>query len=712
MASLTMHIIRIGLLASLALPLSMLPHIQLNSSSALNTVSLTTVVDNLYKQNFLSEATYQEIKRLIELGEVHSRSSLLHHVIADSAQRWLEPYGLGESVVYGPDVVISGEMPVTELQQLLQQLNDTGALSPPVYEQLQEELAAGRIRLDITLFEQAETRMEQYEQLQPEAVAPHLRELNALGILSDENLARLLQDLGTGQIDSKTDFVNYFDRALLINLQDYSSDPNDYFLEIHQAIAQMLAETDIADIRLEDFRLEVLQESDLYHLNEDHNLIVSARVNGRLYQQGSYYFSSPRDNSLLGQITEGSSYRRIDIEEAIHLFNKILRDQASPYRVYAVANEGARCGILALTEQQFKRYSGMGYSSYGQSHDNSLTSDRIEEALTLYEQIGLLNHLTPAQIDRGRQRIAQTLITRPYELLMAFDNTVVVIEDWESGNVDNPYQEFTREFAAASHGAFAPTDISNEYDWESETAGQSFTINGTRYSTELDFQGDWLDPNFFTFIQGVVEETSPESRLYPLYGDYELVGYLFLTEQQRRTLEAEKLVTLESPPAPHRNTVDGQNSTVPPNYAPVQPQQTNERPNEEWEGWIYIGSMNRAQQAYYAEHEEFATTLRQLELSISEETGSYRYTIATPSDLSRGVIMMAQAKREELRSFASAVWLVEMRSGGFIVERRTMAETCETEQPSTTSPELILPTDITQTSISCSPGSRQVNRLE
>lgn len=692
----------------------MLPHTQLNRSSALNTVSLTTVVDNLYRQNFLTEATYQEVRRLTELGEVDSRSSLLCYVIADSTQRWLEPYGLtfGGSLVYGNNIAISGEMPVTELQQLLQQLNDTGALSPPVYEQLQEELAAGRIRLDITLFEQAETRMEQYEQLQPEAIAPHLRELNALGILSDENLARLLQDLGTGQIDSKTDFVNYFERALLINLQDYSSDPNNYFLEIHQAIAQMLAETDIADIRLEDFRLEILQESDLHHLNEDHNLIVSVRVNGRLYQQGSYYFSSSPENGLLGHMNEGSSYGQIDIEEAIHLFNKILRDQASPYRVYAVANEGDRFGILALTEQQFKRYFGIGYSSGRQSYDNSLTSDRIEEALTLYEQIGLLSHLTPAQIDRGRQRIAQTLITHPYELLMAFDNTVVVIEDWESGNVDNPYQEFTREFAAASYGAFAPTDISNEYDWESETAGQSFTINGTRYSAELDFQGDFLDPNFFTFIQDVVEETSPESKLYPFYGEYELVGYLFLTEQQRRTLEVERLITLEPPPNLYRNTVNGQNSAVQPNYAPVQPQQTNERLNGEQEGRTYISSMNRAQQAYYAEHEEFATTLRQLGLGISEETGSYRYAIATPSDLSQGVIMMAQAKREELRSFASAVWLVGSKPGGSVVERTTIATICETEQPSTTSPELSLPTDITQTSISCPPGSRRVDRLE
>ncbi|MBD2068627.1 type IV pilin-like G/H family protein [Leptolyngbya sp. FACHB-671] len=702
MTPLAKSIVRIGLLASLALPLSMLPHTQLSRSDALNTASLTTVVDDLYRQNFLTEATYQEVRRLIELGGIHKRSRLLHYVRVDPTHRWLEPHGLSFSVngsrSIPSNVVITGEMPTAELQQSLQRLNDTGVLSPPIYEQLQEELAAGRIGLDINLFQQAETRMQQYERLQPEAIAPYLQELNTLGILSDENLIQLLQDLSAGQIESETDFVNYFDRALVLNLQNNSSDPNDYFRRIHQAIAQMLTETGVAEIRLEDFRVEIFEDSDPYPLNEDHNAIVSARVNGRLYQQGSYYFSPFSTSNALGQI---------DIHEVVHLFNKILRDQASPYRVCIVANDG----ILALTEEQARGYLGISLSTSQRSYDNSLTSDRIQEILTLFEQIGLFNHLTPRQIDTGWQRVAQTLITHPYELLTAFDNMVVVIEDWESGNVDNPYQAFTREFAAASHGAFAPTDISNEYDWENETAGQSFAVNGTRYSTELNFQDDWLDPNFFTFIQDVVEETSPESKLYPLYGEYELVGYLFLTEQQRQTLEAEELVTLEPPPNPYRNTGGGQNSTVQPTYTPVSPQQTDERLNGEQEGWNYIGAMNRAQQAYYLEHEEFATTLRQLRVGISEETGFYRYAIVTPSDPSRGVIMTAQAKSEELRSFASAVWLVGIRAGDSVVERTTMATICETEQPSTTSPELILPTDITQTSISCPPGSRRVNRL-
>lgn len=44
----------------------------------------------------------------------------------------------------------------------------------------------------------------------------------------------------------------------------------------------------------------------------------------------------------------------------------------------------------------------------------------------------------------------------------------------------------------------------------------------------------------------------------------------------------------------------------------------------------YIGSMNRAQQAYFIENEEFTTNLEQLGLGIRSETESYSYQILEP----------------------------------------------------------------------------------
>jgi ribosomal protein L19E len=157
----------------------MLARTRPSESNALSTASLTTVVDNLHRQNLLTEAAYREVRRLTEGGDIQERSCLLHYVTVDSINRWLELDELNSSSCVPSRTTIiatfTGEVSVEELQQSLQRLNNAGVLSPPVYQQLQEELAAGRIRLDVDLFQQAETRMQQYERLQPEAIAPYLQ---------------------------------------------------------------------------------------------------------------------------------------------------------------------------------------------------------------------------------------------------------------------------------------------------------------------------------------------------------------------------------------------------------------------------------------------------------------------------------------------------------------------------------------------------------
>jgi type IV pilus assembly protein PilA len=51
----------------------------------------------------------------------------------------------------------------------------------------------------------------------------------------------------------------------------------------------------------------------------------------------------------------------------------------------------------------------------------------------------------------------------------------------------------------------------------------------------------------------------------------------------------------------------------------------------ESEAKTYVGSMNRAQQAYYLEENEFAADLKTLKIGIPETTGYYKYATAATS---------------------------------------------------------------------------------
>ena len=131
------------------------------------------------------------------------------------------------------------------------------------------------------------------------------------------------------------------------------------------------------------------------------------------------------------------------------------------------------------------------------------------------------------------------------------------------------------------------------------------------------------------------------------------------------------------------------------------------------EGRQYLGTVNRAQQAYYLENNEFADSLEALMVGISGETENYRFSVVPQSDAARSVVAIAQAKIEGLNSYSGAVFLVDLPSstGSGGPEQTTVAVLCETEEPSMTPPgppELDAAGDNFATAIACPAGSRQV----
>ncbi len=109
--------------------------------------------------------------------------------------------------------------------------------------------------------------------------------------------------------------------------------------------------------------------------------------------------------------------------------------------------------------------------------------------------------------------------------------------------------------------------------------------------------------------------------------------------------------------------------------------QTNEA--REAEGRTNVGSMNRAQQAYHIEYSKFATTIEDLGLGINPESENYRYQVVSQGNQRERVMITAQAKRPELRSYTGAVVVVKQNG-----EDLTVAGICETDEPSSTPPAM------------------------
>jgi hypothetical protein len=103
--------------------------------------------------------------------------------------------------------------------------------------------------------------------------------------------------------------------------------------------------------------------------------------------------------------------------------------------------------------------------------------------------------------------------------------------------------------------------------------------------------------------------------------------------------------------------------------------------SDETEGKQYVGSMNKAQQAYYAENGEFTNSVPNLGLGIRTETANYRYSISTEN---KAAFNYGVSKQGKLKSFVGGVFLI----GDATTEITTVRILCQTKTngASTTKP--------------------------
>lgn len=105
---------------------------------------------------------------------------------------------------------------------------------------------------------------------------------------------------------------------------------------------------------------------------------------------------------------------------------------------------------------------------------------------------------------------------------------------------------------------------------------------------------------------------------------------------------------------------------------------------KESEAKQYVGSANRAEQAYYLEKSEFTTDWGNLGLGISTQTANYQYTVPTAKgDIGAKVEIVGTAfdgKTNTLRAFVGGVQVGEIKGTG---ETTTLAILCQSEDPVT-----------------------------
>ncbi len=112
------------------------------------------------------------------------------------------------------------------------------------------------------------------------------------------------------------------------------------------------------------------------------------------------------------------------------------------------------------------------------------------------------------------------------------------------------------------------------------------------------------------------------------------------------------------------------------------------------EGRQYVGSMNRAQQAYLLENKTFSNNIEKLGLGIKTETVNYRYSTSTTNKAvfnygiakanyqTEYILFIPRRVKQPLKSYIGGVFIVPAAK----YDTTTVAILCETNSFSTTKP--------------------------
>lgn len=376
------------------------------------------------------------------------------------------------------------------------------------------------------------------EHMSPEKLKVFANKLKSKEIVSVK-YDQLISDINKGQLQNPIDFLNYCNKAVIINDHDYANEPEKYLEQIHKKTASIFPELAFTDFQFQAVLDSTISDDE----SKFHNFIVSLKSNGKKYKQKTFY-------RLYSQTKDQYFGDKIDQQEYYNIFNKILADLQSPYRLHEVkadqgdAIKGKVFGIIALSKEQADslRNSDDYFSPSYESFKNTLTSKNIAKAIGEYEKIGLLSHLTATQIQKAKETVSEQQNINLNDVLMAFPEVIYQF-DTELANLEAPYDELIKEYQKISHQDFNPTEVSDNFDIaKNKEVVLRFKLGAKLYNETFKIEDDWIDPKFFDFIKAVVTENKLKGQFYELYTGGQEASIIYLTKDQYEYLRENKLL--------------------------------------------------------------------------------------------------------------------------------------------------------------------------
>ena len=426
------------------------------------------------------------------------------------------------------------------LHQLLENINKAGLLTNRVYTYTLKEIDSGRYVDQLQMVPHLVEMSSRLEWMAPSKLLPVAEGLHRNGIINDSSFLRLQDDIRNGRIESSFQLNDYFKLGRTFDRTKYPEDSTLWIEAYLRKISSILPELNFTNYNC------TIEPDSSSGLKWDHGvkLKIGLTCNGHVYK---YSVPAERFKDKQGKL------RLLDIvpEFVYRIFNKVLADQHSLYRLNNVSFSHAGVeddhrkyfAAIALKGTQTEIFMDRPYLSYMllslEHYRNSVTSEKVDSAITEWQKMGLFAHLSQAEIDKG---IDDAEAAEWFSINSLLENFPKVICSLHPPVIftRHPYADFLKRLAATTHGEFKPVKIT-DHKVKGGTKLQ-YVSNGKVHSQMFKWQILELDPKLASFLKQLRIENNLSGNFYWLPGESSVI---YLTKQQRTYALEHKLLDLK-----------------------------------------------------------------------------------------------------------------------------------------------------------------------
>ncbi|WDF80083.1 hypothetical protein PQ469_08705 [Mucilaginibacter sp. KACC 22773] len=417
----------------------------------------------------------------------------------------------------------------TSLRLLLNNIRKAGLLTDKVYTRTLKSIDSNSYLMDVQMVGSLAEMSSRLEWLTPGKLLPVAEQLHKTGIVSDSSFTQLQNDIKNGVIESGNELNRYCKRGKTLDLKKYPDEPHLWMEQLHRDISSVMP-----GLNFTNFSYTTTRDTDRTSMPEgipEIKFKVSLTCNGRIYKYTSDTFDYGARQAKLQP-------EEIFVKLFFRIFNKVLADQQSPFRLHNImfsdgsfAEDNLRyLAVIALTGDQaeiFMNNPCMRYMMVSMdSYDNTLTSGRVDSTIAEWKKIGLFAHLSQLEIEKAVDDAKADNWFSINNLLSNFPHVLYPLHT-ASMEPRTPYTSILNHFAEITHGAFNPTGITEK----KVTGGYKlqYVFKGKTHSYTFHTKYGWPDTQFTLLMKSLGRDNNLPGNFYQLkYED----TVIYLTDEQ------------------------------------------------------------------------------------------------------------------------------------------------------------------------------------